>query len=42
MTIEEVFDALASVNLDAELIEIFDEDGCIWVKIENIETEGAE
>ena len=42
MTIEEVFNALASVDLDAELIEVFHEDGSIWVKIENVEMEESE
>ena len=38
MKIKEVFDALAKADLDAELIEIFDEDGVIWVKIDNVDT----
>ena len=38
MTIEEVFNALAKADLDAELIEVFDEDGVIWVKIDNVDT----
>lgn len=37
MTIEEVFDALAKIDLDAELIEVFHESGDIWVKISNVE-----
>jgi len=41
MTIEEIFDALAEIDLDAELIEVFDEDGCIWVKIENVDINEA-
>ena len=40
MTIEEVFDELAKADLDAELIEVFDEDGVIWVKIDNVDTTG--
>jgi hypothetical protein len=42
MTIKEVFDALAKADLDAELIEIFDEDGVIWVKIDNVDTTESE
>lgn len=38
MTIEEVFSALAKADLDAELIEIFDENNAIWVKIDNVDT----
>ena len=40
MTIEEVFSALAKADLDAELIEVFDEDSVIWVKIDNVNTTG--
>ena len=39
MKIEEVFDALAKIDLDAELIEVFHEDRSIWVKIENVDME---
>lgn len=37
MTIKEVFEALTKAELDAELVEIFDD--CIWVKIEVEEDE---
>lgn len=37
MTIKEVFEALAKTELDAELVEIFDDS--IWVKIEVEEDE---
>ena len=39
MTIEEVFNVLAEVDIDAELIEVFHESGDIWVKISNVEIE---
>ena len=38
VTIREVFNALAKADLDTELIEIFDEDNVIWVKIDNVDT----
>ena len=37
MSVEEVFDALAKIDLDAELIEVFHESGDIWVKISNVD-----
>ena len=39
MTIKEVFDALAKADLDAQLVKVFHEDGFIWVKINNVDTE---
>jgi hypothetical protein len=36
-TIEKVFDLLADVDIDAELLEIFDD--CIWIRVTNVETE---
>ena len=36
-TIEKVFDLLADVDIDAELVEIFDDS--IWIKVTNVETE---
>ena len=35
-TIEKVFDLLADVDIDAELLEIFDDS--IWIKVTNVET----
>lgn len=37
MTIKEVFEALSKAELEAELIEVFEDS--IWVKIEDVETE---
>jgi hypothetical protein len=42
MTTEEVFNVLAEVDIDAELIEVFHESGDIWVKISNVEIEENE
>jgi hypothetical protein len=36
-TIEKVFDLLADVDIDAELVEVFDDS--IWIKVTNVETE---
>ena len=37
-TIQEVFNALVKADFDTELIEIFDEDNVILVKINNVDT----
>jgi len=36
-TIEKVFDLLADVDVDAELLEVLDDS--IWIKVTNVETE---
>lgn len=38
MTIEQVIDKLAEIDIDAELIEVFDDDNVIWIKVSNVET----
>lgn len=38
LTIEQVIDKLAEIDIDAELIEVFDEDNAIWIKVSNVET----
>ena len=38
LTIEQVIDKLAEIDIDAELIEVFDEDNVIWIKVSNVET----
>jgi hypothetical protein len=38
LTIEQVIDKLAEIDIDAELIEIFDDDNVIWIKVSNVET----
>jgi len=35
-TIEKVFDLLADVDVDAELLEVFDDS--IWIKVTNVDT----
>jgi len=42
MTTEEVFNVLADVDIDAELIEVFHESGDIWVRISNVEIEESD
>lgn len=38
MTIEQIIDKLAEVDIDAELIEVFDEDNVIWIKVNDVDT----
>jgi hypothetical protein len=38
LTIEQVIDKLAEIDIDAELIEVFYEDNAIWIKVSNVET----
>ena len=37
-TIKQIFDALAEADIDAELVEVFDEDNCIWIRVTDVET----